>query len=220
MLNSVLSAQITLPQFLICELTAMVLGFGTSLIFMARDRHTGAFSQSLALLPGVVTLVIMLVNGNIGAGLAVAGTFALVRFRSAPGSAKEITGLFMSVAIGLACGMGYVGVAIVFFGLMALYVLLLGGLRYGEDGVKHRHLKITVPETVDYETLFDDLFEKYTTRHELTKVRTTNMGTLYELHYRIDLKDPRRIREFIDAIRCRNGNLNIICGREAEKDVM
>lgn len=220
MLNSVLSAQITLPQFLICELTAMVLGFGTSLIFMARDRHTGAFSQSLALLPGVVTLVIMLVNGNIGAGLAVAGTFALVRFRSAPGSAKEITGLFMSVAIGLACGMGYVGVAIVFFGLMALYVLLLGGLRYGEDGVKHRHLKITVPETVDYETLFDDLFEKYTTGHELTKVRTTNMGTLYELHYRIDLKDPRQIREFIDAIRCRNGNLNIICGREAEKDVM
>ena len=220
MLNSVLSAQITLPQFLICELTAMVLGFGTSLIFMARDRHTGAFSQSLALLPGVVTLVIMLVNGNIGAGLAVAGTFALVRFRSAPGSAKEITGLFMSVAIGLACGMGYVGVAIVFFGLMALYVLLLGGLRYGEDGVKHRHLKITVPETVDYETLFDDLFEKYTTHHELTKVRTTNMGTLYELHYRIDLKDPRQIREFIDAIRCRNGNLNIICGREAEKDVM
>ena len=220
MLNSVLSAQITLPQFLICELTAMALGFGTSLIFMARDRHTGAFSQSLALLPGVVTLVIMLVNGNIGAGLAVAGTFALVRFRSAPGSAKEITGLFMSVAIGLACGMGYVGVAIVFFGLMALYVLLLGGLRYGEDGVKHRHLKITVPETVDYETLFDDLFEKYTTHHELTKVRTTNMGTLYELHYRIDLKDPRQIREFIDAIRCRNGNLNIICGREAEKDVM
>ncbi len=220
MLNSILSAQITLPQFLICELTAMVLGFGTSLVFLVRDRHTGAFSQSLALLPGVVTLVIMLVNGNIGAGLAVAGAFALVRFRSAPGSAKEITGLFTSVAIGLACGMGYVGVAIAFFVLTALYVLLLSVLRYGEDGVKHRHLKITVPENVDYETVFDDLFDRYTTRCELTKVRTTNMGTLYELHYRIDLKDPREIREFIDAIRCRNGNLNIICGREAEKDVM
>ena len=131
MLNSILSAQITLPQFLICELTAMVLGFGTALVFLVRDRHTNAFSQSLALLPGVVTLVIMLVNGNIGAGLAVAGTFALVRFRSAPGSAKEITGLFISVAIGLACGMGYVGVAVIFFVLMSVYVLGLGAACFG-----------------------------------------------------------------------------------------
>ena len=214
MLNSILSAEITLTQFLICELTAMALGFGTSLVFLLRDRHTGAFSQALALLPGVVTLVIMLVNGNIGAGLAVAGTFALVRFRSAPGSAKEITGLFISVAIGLACGMGFVGAAAIF------YVLLLGGIRYGEEGVKHRHLKITVPENIDYETVFDDLFQRYTSFHELYKVRTTNMGTLYELHYRIELKDPRHTREFIDELRCRNGNLNIICGREPEKDVM
>ena len=220
MLNSILSAQMTLPAFLICELTAMVLGFGTALIFLVKDRHTGTFSQALALLPGVVTLVIMLVNGNIGAGLAVAGTFALVRFRSAPGSAKEITGLFMAVAIGLACGMGYVGVAGIFFALMAVYVLALGSFRFGEAGVRHRHLKITVPENVDYDTLFDDLFAQYTAAHELTKVRTTNMGTLYELHYQIVLKDPRRIREFVDAIRCRNGNLNIVCSREAEKDVM
>ncbi len=220
MLNSILTPQITLTQFLICELTAMVLGFGTSLVFLLRDRHTSTFSQALALLPGVVTLVIMLVNGNIGAGLAVAGTFALVRFRSALGSAKEITGLFMAVAIGLACGMGYVGVAIAFFVLMAVYVLLLAGVRFGEESVKHRHLKITVPENVDYETLFEDLFEKYTTSHELIKVRTTNMGTLYELHYCIDLKDSRHTREMIDELRCRNGNLNIICGREAEKDIM
>ena len=220
MLNSILSAQMTITQFLICELTAMVLGFGTALVFLVRDRHTGAFSKSLALLPGVVTLVIMLVNGNIGAGLAVAGTFALVRFRSAPGSAKEITGLFMSVAIGLACGMGYVGAAAVFFVLMAVYVLLLEKLRFGEEGLRYRHLKITVPENADYDTLFEDLFEQYTALHELYKVRTTNMGTLYELHYRIELKDPRKLREMIDAIRCRNGNLNIVCGREAEKDVM
>ena len=220
MLNSILSAQITLPQFLICELTAMVLGFGTALVFLVRDRHTNAFSQSLALLPGVVTLVIMLVNGNIGAGLAVAGTFALVRFRSAPGSAKEITGLFMSVAIGLACGMGYVGVAVLFFVLMSVYVLGLGAARFGEESEKHRHLKITVPENTDYESLFADLLEKYTVSHELTKVRTTNMGTLYELQYRVVLKDPRQIREMIDEIRCRNGNLNIVCSREAEKDVM
>ena len=220
MLNSILSAEMSLSAFLICELTAMVLGFGVALVFLVRDRHTGAFSQALALLPGVVTLVIMLVNGNIGAGLAVAGTFALVRFRSAPGSAKEITGLFISVAIGLACGMGYVGVALLFFALTALYVLLLGRFRFGEEGIKHRHLKITVPENADYETLFEDVLERYTSRHELTKVRTTNMGTLYELHYQIELKDPRHTREFIDELRCRNGNLNILCGREAERDVM
>ena len=220
MLNSILSAQITLPQFLICELTAMVLGFGTALVFLVRDRHTNAFSQSLALLPGVVTLVIMLVNGNIGAGLAVAGTFALVRFRSAPGTAKEITGLFMAVAIGLACGMGYVGVAVLFFVLMSVYVLGLGAARFGEESEKHRHLKITVPENTDYESLFADLLEKYTASHELIKVRTTNMGTLFELQYRVVLKDPRQIREMIDEIRCRNGNLNIVCSREAEKDVM
>ncbi len=220
MLNSILSAQITLPQFLICELTAMVLGFGTALVFLVRDRHTNAFSQSLALLPGVVTLVIMLVNGNIGAGLAVAGTFALVRFRSAPGSAKEITGLFMSVAIGLACGMGYVGVAVLFFVLMSAYVLGLGSARFGEESEKHRHLKITVPENTDYESLFADLLEKYTSFHELVKVRTTNMGTLFELQYRVVLKDPRQIREMIDEIRCRNSNLNIVCSREAERDVM
>ena len=220
MLNSILTAQITLPQFLICELTAMVLGFGTALVFLVRDRHTNAFSQSLALLPGVVTLVIMLVNGNIGAGLAVAGTFALVRFRSAPGSAKEITGLFISVAIGLACGMGYVGVAVLFFVLMSVYVLGLGAARFGEESEKHRHLKITVPENTDYESLFADLLEKYTASHELIKVRTTNMGTLFELQYRVVLKDPRQIREMIDEIRCRNGNLNIVCSREAEKDVM
>ncbi len=220
MLNSILSAQITLPQFLICELTAMVLGFGTALVFLVRDRHTNAFSQSLALLPGVVTLVIMLVNGNIGAGLAVAGTFALVRFRSAPGSAKEITGLFISVAIGLACGMGYVGVAVIFFVLMSVYVLGLGAARFGEESEKHRHLKITVPENTDYESLFADLLEKYTSFHELIKVRTTNMGTLFELQYRVVLKDPRQIREMIDEIRCRNGNLNIVCSREAERDMM
>ena len=220
MLDSILSAEMTLPAFLICEVCAMVLGFGVALIYRFRDKHTGAFSQSLALLPAAVSLVIMLVNGNIGAGLAVAGTFALVRFRSAPGSAKEITGLFTSVAIGLACGMGYVGVAALFFLLMAAYVLLLGGLRFGEENSRHRHLKITVPENADYETLFEDLLEQYTSRHELLKVRTTNMGTLYELHYLVDLKDPGHTREMIDAIRCRNGNLNIVLGREAERDVM
>ena len=220
MLNSILTPEITLMQYIICELTAMVLGFGTSLIFLARDKHTSTFSQSLALLPGVVTLVIMLVNGNIGAGLAVAGTFALVRFRSAPGTAKEITGLFMAVAIGLACGMGYIGAVAIFFVVVAVFALLLEKFHFGQARNRSRQLKITIPENLDYEGMFDDLFEQYTLYHELTRVRTTNIGTLYELTYTIELKDASISKEFIDAIRCRNGNLNIICGYESDREIM
>ena len=210
----------TLPAFLICLCSAGVLGFAAARVFSFRDRHTGAFTQSLALLPPIVALVIMMVNGNIGAGLAVAGTFALVRFRSAPGSAREITGLFFAVAIGLACGMGYVLFAAVFFVLVGAFALLLSALGFGKEGDRMRHLKITIPENLDYEGLFDDLFAQYTRRHELTKVRTTNMGTLYELSYSIELKDASVSKDFIDAIRCRNGNLNIICGRESEGEMM
>ena len=219
-LSSIIPSQMTLTAFLLCELCAVVLGVGTALVFLARDRHSGAFTQALALLPPVVSLVIMMVNGNIGAGLAVAGTFALVRFRSAPGSAKEIAGLFMSVAIGLACGMGYVVFAGIFFVLMASFVLLLARTRFGEANMRQRTLKITIPEDLNYEELFDDLFEKYTLSHELTKVRTTNMGTLYELSYAIELRDTEHTRAFLDDIRCRNGNLNIVCSREADREIM
>lgn len=220
MFDSIISVQMTLPTFLVCLAAAIVLGLGAALVFTAGDRHSAAFTQSLALLPAVVTLVIMLVNGNIGAGLAVAGTFALVRFRSAPGSAKEITGLFFAVAIGLACGMGYVGYAAVFFVVLSAMVLLLNRFHFGERGQRARQLKITIPENLDYDGLFDDLFQQYTDYHELTRVRTTNMGTLYELTYSIRLKEATVNKAFIDAIRCRNGNLNIICGKEAERDIM
>ena len=215
MLNSIIGGEMSIVSFLLCIFTAMVLGLLSALVFTARDRHSAAFRQSLALLPPVVALVIMLVNGNIGAGLAVAGTFALVRFRSAPGSAKEITALFFTVAIGIACGY-----AALFFLVMAVYALALSRFRFGEEAGVRRMLKITIPENVDYDTLFDDLFEQYTRWHELQKVRTTNMGTLYELSYAIELRDLNKSKEFIDAIRCRNGNLNISCGRDEDRELM
>ena len=220
MLNSIIGGEMSVLSFLLCIFTAMVLGLLAALVFAGRDRHSAAFRQSLALLPPVVAMVIMLVNGNIGAGLAVAGTFALVRFRSAPGSAKEITALFFSVAIGIACGMGYVGYAALFFLVMAVYALALGRFRFGEEGGISRVLKITIPENLEYDALFDDLFREYTAHHELVKVRTTNMGTLYELTYAVELKEPARSKEFIDAIRCRNGNLNISCGRDEDRELM
>ena len=220
MLSSVINGVVTVPSFLICVLSALALGLLTALVFTARSYHTGSLTISLALLPPVVTVVIMLVNGNVGAGLAVAGTFALVRFRSVPGSAKEITGLFFSVALGLACGMGYVAIAGLFFVIISLFLLLLERFRFGQNSPAERQLKITIPENLDYDGLFDDLLNEYTLEHELIRVRTTNMGTLYELTYNIRLRGKDISKDFIDALRCRNGNLTVSCGREADRDMM
>lgn len=219
MFYSILDSGVTLTAFLICMAVSLALGTLTALLFTRGSSHTGSLALSLSLLPAVVTLVIMLVNGNLGAGVAVAGTFALVRFRSTPGTAREITGLFMSVAIGLACGMGYVLMAALFFAVMALAVLLLEKLFFSNMR-SHRQLKITIPEDLDFDGLFDDLLKEYTRSYELVRVRTTNMGTLYELTYDISLKGEDISREFIDAIRCRNGNLNVICGREQDREIL
>ena len=220
MFNSVIPTAMTLSAFLLCIFAALVLGVLTALVFSFRNRHSGSLILALAVLPPIVALVIMMVNGNIGAGLAVAGTFSLVRFRSAPGTAREICGLFMSTAIGITCGMGYIGIAAVFFLVMAVFLVLLSLFRFGETAASSRQLKITIPENLDYDGLFDDIFEKYTSRHELVRVKTTNMGTLYELTYTINLKTPEVSKQFIDDIRCRNGNLNIICGRESDRDAI
>ena len=218
MLNSILGSELTLVSFLICTAVSLVLGIATALISMYRTKCSQSFAVTLAVLPAIVQIVIMLVNGNVGAGLAVAGTFALVRFRSAQGTAREIVGLFLSMSIGLVCGMGYIYVAMLYFAIMAAFVLLLTLVKFGERNSSSRMLKITIPETLDYDGLFDDLFDKYTSYHELVRVKTTNMGTLYELSYLINLKSDSGTKAFMDDLRCRNGNLNIICGRETDKD--
>ena len=210
----------TVSAFLLCLLSALVLGVLTALVFSFRSEHSGNLPFALVLVPPIVTLVIMMVNGNIGAGLGVAGAFSLIRFRSAPGTARELSGLFTGTAIGLACGMDYVGIAALFFLIVAVTVLTLTLLRFGETSRSFRHLKVTIPENLDYDGLFDDLFEKYTTSHELVRVKTTNMGTLYELTYDINLRGGDVSKEFMDELRCRNGNLNIICGRESDKDML
>lgn len=219
MFSSVIIPPMTLLQFIICIMTALVLGILGSCVYAVKSYHSSSFSLTMALLPPVVTVVIMLVNGNVGAGLAVAGTFALVRFRSAPGSAREVTGIFFSVALGLACGMGYVMLAVVFFAIFSAAALLLVLTDFGSQGTA-RQLKITIPENLDYEDLFDDIFDKYANSYELIRVRTTNMGTLFELTYSVKLKSTKINKQFLDEIRCRNGNLNIICGREVEKDLL
>ena len=220
MLESIISSGLTLSTFLICTLTSLVLGIGIAFVGMYRSRSTQSFAVALAILPVVVQLVIMLVNGNVGAGVAVAGAFSLVRFRSVPGTAREIGVLFMAMAIGLATGMGFVGLAVISFIIISAAILILTATGFGKAPAAERSLKITIPENLDYEGLFDDVFAKYTKSAELIKVKTSNMGTLYELQYGIVLKGENVPKEFLDELRCRNGNLNIVCGREVQKEAL
>lgn len=221
MLNSIISGtEITVPAFFLCTVTSLLLGLGAALLSMYKNRYSQSFAVTLALLPAMVQVVIMLVNGNIGAGVAVAGAFGLVRFRSAPGTAREIGLIFLAVTLGIATGMGYVALAVVFFLVIALYGVALMSLRFGAGRANERTLRITIGENLDYEGLFDDLLDQYASRWELDRVKTTNMGTLYELTYKVVLRGARVPKEFLDALRCRNGNLNIVCGRVTEKEAL
>jgi len=220
MLNSILTNPITLLPLLICLAVAMVLGVMTALVFLYRSRHSVSFALTLALLPMTVAVVIMLVNGNIGTGVAVAGAFALVRFRSVPGTAREIAAIFTATALGLALGMGYVGIAVIFFVLVAVFTLLLTTINFGAASQSEKLLKITIPENFNYEGLFDEVFEKYTDKARLTRIRTTNMGTLFELTYDVVIKEQQVSKEFMDELRTRNGNLNIVIGDFSDKEML
>ncbi len=211
--SSIIDNTITPASFLICTAVSVVLGILTALVYMFRNRCSQSFAVTLAVLPAIVEAVIMLVNGNIGAGVAVAGAFSLVRFRSAPGTAKEIGTIFLAMAIGLATGMGYITLAVLLFAIIAACMLVLSAVRFGGREDTLRTLKITIPENLDYEGMFDDLFAQYTEKAELEKVKTSNMGTLFDLQYTIALKSDRVPKKFIDEIRVRNGNLNVSCGR-------
>ena len=221
MLNSVITGtEITTATFFLCTAVSLALGLGAAALNMYKNKYSQSFVLTLAMLPAVVQLIIMLVNGNIGVGVAVAGTFSLVRFRSANGTAKEIGAIFLAMAIGLATGMGYLALSAVFFAVMAVFTLILTALNFGGRGADERELKITIPENLDYDGLFDDLFKKYTRSAELERVKTTDMGTLYELCYKIVLRDTHKTKAFLDELRERNGNLNIVCGKPVEKTAL
>ena len=190
---------------------ALVVGLLLALCYTYRTRYTTSFVATLALLPAIVAVVIMMVNGNVGAGVAVAGAFNLARFRSVPGSAREIGAIFLAMGAGLVVGMGYIGYAL-------LVSLVLGGAslvhqRLAVGAAKkqalHKTLHITIPEDLDYTGVFDSPLEQYTTAYELAQVKTTHMGSLFRLTYHLTLRTPGAERELIDQLRCRNGNLEI-----------
>ena len=208
---------ITLQTFLICIGAALVLGAVMAVVYCFRTVHSASFVVTLALLPATVAVVIMMVNGNLGAGVAVAGAFSLVRFRSTPGTAKEIGAIFLAMAVGLACGMGYPGFALVFAAIMCVMTLVYSLTNFGghRNATLRRVLRITVPEDLDYPTVFDDLLKKYTSRATLTNVKTTNLGSLNRLTYELTLRKAGTEKEFIDELRCRNGNLEISMSLQA-----
>lgn len=220
MFNSVLIGAIKLSSFCMCIGTAIVLGILLSLVFMFKTRHSKNFAFALALLPMTVAMVIMMVNGNIGAGIAVAGAFTLVRFRSVPGTAREIAAIFSAMAIGLSVGMGYLGVAVLFFVFVAVITILLTLINFGGTVSNEKQLRILIPENYNYEGLFDEVFDKYTTSARLEKVKTTNMGTLFELTYIISFKGDKMPKDFFDELRTRNGNLNITVGAVADTEML
>lgn len=211
------SAALTVQNGILCLGTAIALGLLVAVAYQLSGPSSKSFTVTLALLPALVQVVIMMVNGNLGAGVAVMGAFGLVRFRSFPGSSKEICVVFFAMAVGIATGMGHLAFAVFFTMIIGLLLLLLCRSPFGEHqkSPTERELKITIPEDLDYTSIFDDLFQKYTSRATLERVKTTNMGSMFELNYHIQLKNPAEEKQLIDDLRCRNGNLTIVCGRAA-----
>ena len=211
-----LTTVISVTDFLLCLGCSLVLGLVMAFAYMYRTRYTKSFVVTVALLPAVVCVVIMLVNGNVGTGVAVAGAFSLVRFRSVPGTAKEICTLFLAMGAGLIAGMGYLGFAVLFTVIMCVIFVLYNCLDFGskKNAATFKTFNITIPEDLDYTGVFDDIFAEYTRSHDLIRVKTTNMGSMFKLTYNVELTDATREKEMIDKLRCRNGNLEIAVSKQ------
>lgn len=212
------SVTISITDFLLCVGVALVLGVFLAVVYAVKSRYTKSFLITLGILPAVVCIVIMMVNGNVGAGVAVAGAFSLVRFRSAAGTAKEIAVIFLAMAAGLVCGMGYLAYAALFTFIIGVIFLALQFIKIPQSKsvLKQKTLRITIPEDLDYTSIFNDIFDKYTTEYKLTNVKTSNMGSLFKLTYHLTEKDIAKEKEMIDQLRIRNGNLEISISEQEE----
>ena len=203
--DTVIEGALTLEDYLICTAVAFVCGIIVTFAASYKSKLTKSFAMSLVMLAPIIETVILMVNGNIGTGIAVAGAFSLVRFRSVAGRAREITLIFLVMTAGLACAAGYVAIAILFSIILCVALIILARLPMRSE--KELELRITIPETLNFSEAFEDLFSQYTKKHELVSVKTSNMGSLYKLLYKIELTDGGTSKEFIDQLRCRNGNL-------------
>lgn len=211
MLNSILSSSgLTMKSLLLCSLASIIYGLIIALVHMKTSKYTKNFLITLVLLPILVQTVIFMVNGNLGTSIAIVGAFSLVRFRSVAGTSREIISIFFAMAIGLATGMGQIVFALIITILVSLILVILSLSKFGEGSSNMKVLKVTLPENIDYTGVFDDIFKKYLVSSNLDSVKTVNLGSLFELSYTVYLKDDVNEKEFIDELRCRNGNLKII----------
>lgn len=197
---------------------SLLLGLVVAKVYQFKTVYSKSFVMSLALLPTLIAIVIFLVNGSLGAGVAVMGAFSLIRFRSAPGGAKELVSIFLVMTIGIAIGMGYLVFATVFTLIMSLVMLLLEVVNFGQMKHSMRQLTVVIPESLDYESIFDDIFNKAANHVELANVKTSDMGSLFKLKYIIQLNGRMTEKELIDALRTRNGNLEIAISRYITKE--
>ena len=210
MFNSILtSSELTPVNFFACLGVAFVLGLIVALVHKHTAKSSSNFVTTLAILPMLVAMAIMLVNGNLGAGVATVGVFSLVRFRSIAGNSRSILSVFFAMAIGLAVGTGYLTFAALFTVVVSIIIAFLKFIRFGESEENTKKLIVLVPEDIDYTAIFDDIFPAYTTHAELIKAKTTNMGALFELTYMVNMKDGMNEKDFIDKIRVKNGNLKV-----------
>ena len=213
--GSIFTGSLTLGQFLLAVVASMILGFIVALVFMFRNTYTKSFISALILIPAIETVVIMLVNDNLGVGLSVAGSFALIRFRSVKGNAKELVAVFLAMTIGIICGTGFIVIAGIYTLLLSfvMFILALSGL--GKMSENERYLKITIPESLNYDEVFDKILDKYASSWELESIKTLTLGSLFRVDYKVTLKDPAQTKKMIDEIRTRNGNLEIMCSKPA-----
>ena len=219
MFESILSSTtgtLSVSTSLICMGASLVLGLAITLVHMWTSKYSKSFVISLAILPALVQVVMMMVNGNLGTSVAILGAFGLIRFRSMPGTAKEIVSVFFAMAIGLATGMGHVLFATYVTAIISILIVILSKTKFGEKNNDEKRLKIVLPEELDYNEIFKDIFENYTKSCRTEKVKTINMGSMYELTYNVVLKDQSKEKEFIDNLRVRNGNLAISMQRVEE----
>ena len=207
------SASFTLGNFLICTVVSLILGGIIAASYMKTNQYIKGFVITLFVLPVIVQMVILLVSGSVGTGVAALGAFSLVRFRSIPGTAKEISSIFLAMAVGLATGTGYVGIAILFTLIVCATLLILNLSSFGDQVQTSRYLRITIPENLDYTSVFDDILAEFLTKYEILSVKTVDMGSLFRIDYQVVLKESSNEKELIDALRTRNGNLEISCSR-------
>ena len=206
--------EITNSVAVIYSVAAGLLGLLISLTYMKTgNRVSKNFARTLITLPILVCIVLLVVNGNFGTSIAVLGAFSLVRFRSLQGSSRDISFIFFSMTIGIVCAVGEVILATILTTAICVIYFILNAIKYGANNTEEKELRITIPENLDYSDIFDDLFERYTKENRQIAVRTTNMGSMYEINYRVKLKNEREEKQFLDDIRMRNGNLTVICGR-------